>query len=216
MVTIVGTCHVLNLKEKVKSLIKLHRPHAVCVELDEKRLERLKGKTPHPTGFLSLIQKLLAMRYGTQPGNDMLGAVEGANEIEASLFLIDKDIESLVDKFQEAFMRELLNPLELIRKLLVSTGVSWNYLSLLHSRDIIEAFVYEFSRNPDKYRSQFEALFPYLTKILLDEREKHMAEKVRHIQNSYENILVVVGAGHVTGLERLLFDLEVKPINLLT
>lgn len=215
MITVAGTCHVFNLREKVKSLIKSYNPHAVCVELDEKRLERLRGKKPFPTGLLSLIQKLIAMRYGTEPGNDMLGAVEGAEETGTPYFLIDKNIDSIMPKLQGALIKEFINPLELLRKLFVSMNVSWNQLPDLYNRDIIELFVYDFERNPERYRNQFEELFPFLKKILLDEREDHMCREIRKLHERYENIFVVVGAGHVSGLEKSLCDLEVNSIKLL-
>ena len=61
MITIAGTCHVFNLREKIKSLVKLYYPHAVCIELDKKRLKRLKSAESYPTGLFSFIQKLIAM-----------------------------------------------------------------------------------------------------------------------------------------------------------
>src|SRR5919108_3369916 len=158
MITIAGTCHVFNLREKIKSLIKLYQPDAVCVELDEKRLERLRSKRFFPVGLLSLIQKLIAMRYGTEPGNDMLGAVEGAEEIGTPYFLIDKNIDNIMPKLHDALIKEFINPLELLRKLLVSMNISRNQLPTLslYDRDIIELLVYDFEQNPEKYRSQFE------------------------------------------------------------
>lgn len=215
MITIAGTCHVFNLRGKVKSLIKSYSPDAVCVELDEKRLERLRNKRFFPIGLFSLIQKLIAMRYGTQPGNDMLGAVEGAEEIGTPYFLIDKNIDSVVPKLQGALIKEFINPLELLRKLFVSMSISRNQLPALYNRDAIELLVYDFEHNPEKYRSQFEQLFPFMKKILLDEREEHMSREIRKLHERYENIFVVVGAGHVSGLERSLFDLEVHLVKLL-
>lgn len=215
MITIAGTCHVFNLREQVKSLIKSYRPHAVCVELDEKRLERLRSKKFFPTGLFSLMQKLIAMRYGTEPGNDMLGAVEGAEETGTPCFLIDKNIDSIVPKLHKALIKEFANPFELLRKLFVSINISWIQLPSLYNRDVIELFVYDFEQNPEKYRSQFEQLFPFLKKILLDEREEHMCREIRKLHEKYENIFVVVGAGHVSGLEESLYDLEVQSVKLL-
>jgi pheromone shutdown protein TraB len=212
MVTLVGTCHVFNLKERVKSIIKSNPPDAVCVELDKKRFERLKSPLSYPTGLLSLMQKLIAMRYETTPGNDMLGAIEGADEMGIPLFLIDKDIDTLVGKLREAFIREFLNPFELMRKLLVSMNIEWNQLSLLYDRDVVEFFVYDFTENPDKYRNQFELFFPFFKKILLDEREENMANKIRELSKKYESIIAVVGAGHISGLEKLLPDLKIQSI----
>ena len=71
-VTIIASCHVFDLKEKMASIIEEIKPGCVCLELDEQRLERLKSddfqKSP-----LSDLQRGIAGVYGTKPGNDMLG-----------------------------------------------------------------------------------------------------------------------------------------------
>ncbi len=217
MIKIVGTCHVFNLRERVKSLVHSSHPDVVCVELDKKRLEKLRETTPHSAGLLALMQRLMARRYGAEPGNDMLGAVEGAEEAGIPFLLIDKDIDSLVDKLQDAFLKEFANPFELVRKLLTAMDLpreqgSW---PILYSRDAIEFFVQDFAQDPDRYHRQFELLFPFFKRVLLDEREEHMASQIKELAKRYEELFVVVGAGHVHGLERLLADQEVHSLQLL-
>ncbi|HEX3035262.1 MAG TPA: hypothetical protein VHT73_09030, partial [Thermodesulfobacteriota bacterium] len=46
-------------------------------------------------------------------------------------------------------------------------------------------------------------------------REEHMCREIRKLHEKYENIFVVVGAGHVSGLEESLYDLEVQSVKLL-
>ncbi|GBD38901.1 hypothetical protein HRbin37_01162 [bacterium HR37] len=215
MITIVGTCHVFNLKDKVKSLIRNAKPDAVCVELDEKRLKRLRSKSI-PFGIFPLIQKIMAMRYGAEPGNDMLGAVEGAEQEGIPFFLIDKDIDSLIENIRAALLMEFLNPFELIRKLFAVKEFWLPPSFSLYENDILEAFVNDFAKEPDKYRLHFEKCFPFIKSILLDERERHMALEIKNISGLYEEVLVVVGAGHVSGLKSLLSDYKVQTVMLIS
>lgn len=200
----------IDLKDRVKDLIVANRPQAVCVELDKKRFERLAGRSPSLISILSLIQQRIAMRYGVRAGNDMLGGIEGAREVSASLFLIDKDIDEIKDKILGAFFAEFLNPVEVLRKLFAFIGISLDSLhSWRRSGDWLQTLIDDFERDPGRYRRNFGDLFPLFKKILLDEREEHIAGEMRGLAERYDDIVAVVGAGHLMGLGNLLSDLKV-------
>lgn len=209
-VTIVGTGHVFRLREKVRKLIQDIHPQAVCVELDEGRYEvLLTGRTSsHP---LALLQARLAESYHTIPGNDMLGAVEGAKDIEAELFFIDKDIEETKRRLGEAFVSEFLNPLEILRKVILFPVI---FLSLPRGKSSIEELVREFEREPEKYRRLLGRAFPVFKRVLLDEREEHMAERIKEVLQRFDEVVVVTGAGHVADLKKLLDDFDVQVFSL--
>jgi pheromone shutdown protein TraB len=209
-VTVIGTGHVFRLRQKVRKLIQDIHPQAVCVELDEGRYEvLLQGRTSfHP---LALLQARLADTYHTIPGNDMLGAVEGARDIEAELYFIDRDIEATKGRLGEAFVLEFLNPLEILRKVMLFPIV---FLSLPRWGSNLEEVVKEFERDPEKYRRLLGRAFPVFKKVLLDEREEHMAGRIRKVLDRFDQVAVVTGAGHAADLKKLLndFDVEVIPL----
>jgi pheromone shutdown protein TraB len=209
-VTVIGTGHVFRLRQKVRKLIQDIHPQAVCVELDEGRYEvLLEGRTSsHP---LALLQARLADAYHTTPGNDMLGAVEGARDIEAELFFIDRDIEATERRLGEAFVLEFLNPVEILRKVMLFPVV---FLSMPRWGSSLEEVVKEFERAPEKYRKLLGRAFPVFKRVLLDEREEHMAGRIRKVLERFDEVAVVTGAGHAADLKKLLndFDVEVVPL----
>lgn len=213
-VAIIGTGHVFKLREKVRKLIKDINPQAVCVELDEGRCSALlqERKSLNPLlSPLAFMQAAMAHVYDTTPGNDMLGAIEGARDIKAEVFFIDKDIEETKRGLFQAFASEFLNPFEILRKAVFSP-----FLLLSRPRTTLnlEETVKEFERNPEKYRRFLGRAFPTFKKVLLDEREEYMAREVERILPKFDEIAIVTGAGHTSGLKKLLadFDVEVFPL----
>ena len=215
VLTLVGTCHVFNIKHQIKNLIVQLKPQAVCVELDKKRLDRLTTRTT-PMQLAALVQDLIALYYGARAGDDMYGAIEGARQIKARLFLIDKDIESTEQALRRAIAQEFLSPLELMRKLIAYEAFAREFP--FQGRPLgglsIPALVDDFERNPEKYRTTLRRLFPYFKRVLMDDRENHMAQEIRTIAETYDHMLAVVGAGHVTGLVDLLPDFTIRCVPL--
>ncbi len=209
-VTVIGTGHVFRLRQKVRKLIQDIHPQAVCVELDEGRYEvLLQGRTSFDP--LALLQARLADTYHTIPGNDMLGAVDGAKDIEAELFFIDRDIEATKGRLGEAFVLEFLNPLEILRKVMLFPVV---FLSLPRWGSSLEEVVKEFERDPEKYRKLLGRAFPVFKRVLLDEREEHMAGRIRKVLERFDEVAVVTGAGHAADLKKLLNDFNVEVVSL--
>ena len=209
-VTIIGTGHIFKLREKVRELIQDINPQAVCVELDEGRYGALLlgGRSFHP---LALLQRLIARVYHTIPGNDMLGAVEGARDIGAKVFFIDQDIDDTKRRLSETFVSEFLNPLKVLRKVIFSPAL---FLSRPRAIFSLEEAVKEFERKPEKYRRLFGRAFPIFKKVLLDEREEYMAGNARKILESFDEIAIVTGAGHVASLRKLLANFDVTVFSL--
>jgi pheromone shutdown protein TraB len=141
----------------------------------------------------------------------MLGAVEGARDIEADLFFIDRDIEATERRLGEAFILEFLNPVEILRKVMLFPVV---FLSMPRWGSSLEEVVKEFERAPEKYRKLLGRAFPVFKRVLLDEREEHMAGRIRKVLERFDEVAVVTGAGHAADLKKLLddFDVEVVPL----
>jgi pheromone shutdown protein TraB len=218
MITLVGTCHVFDLKEQVKALILRSKPRAVCVELDPKRFARLTSQKPPSLSWRSLlflVQHALARNYGTYAGNDMMGGIEGAESIQCPLFLIDQDIDWIMDNLKRAFLQEFIDPWSLWRKVITFVNLATkDVLYVSRFSNWFEALVEDFERDQERYRKEFEQLFPLLKRVIMDDREEHMAQKIGELARVYEEIIVIVGAAHLMGLAVLLPDLPTRCINL--
>jgi len=223
-IVIVGTAHVFDLRNKIKRLIDERKPEAVCVELDQQRLDRLLGKGPSPpkdTRMMADFQRILAESYGTQPGNDMLGAVNGAKSTGANLYLIDQPLGKTIDKLRASVQPMLSDPGALMRQLLgaMSAFPQWAKMMPKMMRGggmdgIIELVIDVFEKDPEAYRSMMGTMYPDVKTILLDEREEHMAAEIRKVLRKHDNVVVVCGLGHLSSLRQLLSDLPVECIGI--
>ena len=116
-VEVVGTAHVSEQSvEEVESTIEARRPDIVAVELDEGRYRQMQGETPDDLDasdllrgntvfqflaywMLSYIQARLGDRFDVEPGADMKAAIDTAEELGLGLALVDRDIQTTVQRF---------------------------------------------------------------------------------------------------------------------
>ncbi|MFB6309417.1 MAG: TraB/GumN family protein [Haloarculaceae archaeon] len=116
-VRVVGTAHVSEQSaEEVEQVIEAERPDVVAVELDEGRYKQLKGETPDDLDasdllrgntvfqflaywLLSYVQTRLGERFDIKPGADMLAAVETAERLGIGVALVDREIQTTVQRF---------------------------------------------------------------------------------------------------------------------
>src|SRR6056297_1585080 len=116
-VEVVGTAHVSEQSvAEVESTLEERRPDIVAVELDEGRYRQMQGETPDDleacdllrgnTVFqflaywmLSYIQARLGDRFDVDPGADMKAAINTAEELGLGLALVDRDIQTTVQRF---------------------------------------------------------------------------------------------------------------------
>jgi pheromone shutdown protein TraB len=116
-VHVVGTAHVsADSVREVEEVIDRERPDTVAVELDEGRYRQMQGETPDDlepgdllkgnTVFqfiaywtLSYVQARLGEKFDIQPGADMLAAVETAEGLGIDVALVDRDIQTTVQRF---------------------------------------------------------------------------------------------------------------------
>jgi pheromone shutdown protein TraB len=116
-VEVVGTAHVSEHSvEEVESSIRDSRPDIVAVELDEGRYRQMQGETPDDLDasdllrgntvfqflaywMLSYIQTRLGERFDIEPGADMQAAIDTAEELGLGVALVDRDIQTTVQRF---------------------------------------------------------------------------------------------------------------------
>jgi pheromone shutdown-related protein TraB len=204
-ITLIGTAHIFKESvDEVKETIISEMPEAVCIELDPKRyyglltgqrmsfvdIVKAKGiKTGIIAGFLGYVERKLGEDMGVFPGKEMITAAQYCKSINARLYLIDRDAEITVEKMTRIPFKEKLT----LVKALILSPFQKEKIRLDLNKENIESLI-EGLRN----------LSPYLYRVLIEERDQFMAEKIKKIEE--KRIVVVVGAGHVKGiLERITF-----------
>jgi pheromone shutdown protein TraB len=208
MITLVGVGHVFDIAAQVRQVIRERNPGVVCIELDQERYEALRhprerGDVPLPYKLLAFMQKRMAHQYGGEVGNEMLAAADEAKEINVGLLLIDAEAGNLFNRlWQEMSFRE--------RVLLMMSSVS----GLLMSRKRIDHEIENFQDNEATYLEQMGQEFPTIKRVLIDERNQLMGNRILTAETQYGNVVAVVGDGHIDGIAALINRPDIEVIRL--
>ncbi len=198
MIVLVGVAHVIDVSKPIGSLVEHYAPGAVGIELDPGRYRALqegspRGKVPIPYRLLAVMQRRLADQFGGEVGAEMLAAVDAAKARGSQVLFIDMDagrlFNSLIDQM----------PLkERVGMLLSSFG------GLFMTRKRVEKELQDFQENEEQYMETLGKTFPTVKRVLIDERNEHMARNILRAEGLYGSVLAVIGDGHVEGIRRIL------------
>ncbi|MCK5774104.1 MAG: TraB/GumN family protein [Thermoplasmata archaeon] len=184
-------------------------PDAVCIELDKIRFDALeqglRGNEDVPFIFkrLQKIYDKAAESQGASVGEEMLGAVEAARIMNIPYHFIDIEASPMVmDIFQKLTLGQKT-------KLMGSVLVA----SVLPKKKMEEG-IKQIEENPLEAIKQFEKAFPELKRDLVDYRDTYMSKRLIDISKRFDNIVAVVGEGHIQGIEKNLKKLEYEVIHL--
>jgi pheromone shutdown protein TraB len=208
MITLIGTGHVFNLKDALIDIFDEKLPNVICVELDRQRLNALILKKTNPERYknaskknpfiykiLARFQDNMAKEYGVSAGDEMLTAINYATSHATPLELIDTNAQKLFSK-----MLKSMTISEKIKLLL--SGFS----GLFIGKEKVEKELKKIEKEFDKYLDEIGEKFPTIKKILIDERNENMANKIIKLTETYENIVACVGDGHIYGISKILDD----------
>lgn len=208
-IILVPTSHVAEESvRKIGQVISQEKPDCIAVELDAARLPALQhpgGKIPFSQlgvgGFLIIwvmkkLQEKLGEKAGILPGAEMLKAIEIANARGIQVVLIDRPI-------LETFMKIKSTPLREKGKLL------WLLVKGITLSPFVKGEKIDLRKVPGEELIEQALLFlkkelPYFSKVLIEERDRHMAEQLLHLSGHYKTVVAVVGAGHKEGMLKLL------------
>jgi pheromone shutdown-related protein TraB len=209
-IILVGTAHVSKESaELVESVIRREKPDAVCVELCESRYQAIKQKELwQDTDIIKIIrekkaflllsklllasfQKRLAKKFDVQPGEEMLRAIQTGEEVNAAIFPVDRDIRITLSRSWR--IMGLWEKAKILYQLLGAAGgvdeITEEEVEKMKQEDMLQAIL-----------SDVEKSHPVLRKILIDERDRYLAHKIRTTPG--KKIVAVAGAGHVPGIEQ--------------
>ncbi|MDH5299637.1 MAG: TraB/GumN family protein, partial [Desulfobulbaceae bacterium] len=213
-IVLVGTAHVsMQSVDLVRQVIEEERPDCVCVELDSRRYEALARRKKWVTLNLKEIiykkelstllsnlvlasyQKKLGDQLGVMPGTELLEATRVAEEKGVPIALCDRDVRVTMRRAWQAtslFKKSYLVA-SLITSLFDEIEISEEKLAELKQTDVLTELLAELGQ-----------ALPELKRVLIDERDTFLAEKVKAAKG--ERIVAVVGAGHVEGIKRALTE----------
>lgn len=207
-ITLIGVGHVFNIGDAVRRIIFEERPNAVCLELDDERLTALmagKRNEGAPSLYRSLsdFQSRMAEKYGTTVGSEMLAAHDAAGLLGAETYCIDmKASEFFSRAFGSMTVREKIS------------FVLSSFAARFTGRRRMESEMKAVQEDDGRYIEVFARRFPSLKRVLIDERNQHMAEAIRQLASEGRDVVAVIGDGHISGISASLADLSPKVIRL--
>lgn len=208
MITLIGAGHVFDIRNNIERLILDRMPNVVCVELDKFRYQALINKqksenAPIVYQMLSRFQKKMANKYGVDVGEEMVGAIDTAKKIGAKIAFIDVDASFIFNRFWSTMSFS-----EKIKFIIGAFG------GIFVRKKHVERELEKFGKNSDQYMEMFSKEFPTIKEELIDKRDAHMAKAIREINKNYNDIVAVIGDGHISGIRKALSDLDLEVIRL--
>lgn len=207
VLTLVGVGHVFDLARQVREVIVARRPSVVGLELDRARFAALQqgGRRGGPPLYflMSLFQKRAADLYGGNVGDEMLAAAQAAKDVGARLALLDRDSLEMFRAWIGGMpVRERV-------KFFVSL-----ITSLFVTKERVEAELAKYDEDQAGYLEVVAQELPHTKKVLIDDRNEHMAGVLRSLLADAGSVVAVVGDGHIDGIRRHLADLPLEIIPL--
>jgi pheromone shutdown protein TraB len=135
--------------------------------------------------ILSSFQKKLG-KGEIKPGDELKAAIDEGNKIGAKVVPVDREIQITLKRSwgNVGFFSKMYLLSALITSLLVKEEVSPEKIEELKSDDALKDL---FSQLPPRYNS--------IKEVIIDERDKYLAENIRRQAKDSKKIFAVVGAG---------------------
>lgn len=228
-VTILPTTHIsTDIYQKINTLHDEYSFDCIAIELDKKRLSKLvteqdeeKEKTrqrPSITDIihqrdevlrylLSVLQEKISAKLDVELlGKDQYDGYKFAVDNDLPYLLVDRDIDDTVSRLQDQMSRR-----ELI-KLLGSLGLSITYITLFKSKDDLENDLRQNieDNDIDNLIDQLGESFPSFKRVLVDERDRYMANNIMKLreEDDITNVLLTIGEGHLNGIRDILSNTQ--------
>jgi pheromone shutdown-related protein TraB len=221
--TLLGTAHVSRASvAAVQSLIESGDYDAIAVELCDTRFRAMRdreawrnldllkiireGKAGMVAANLALsaYQRRLAEQFGIEPGAEMKMAADLADQRGKPLWLIDREIATTLKRaYRSVRLRDRLGIFSgLIASVFERGDVGEEEIEKLKQGDMLQSAFSEFAEQSEPlYRS------------LIAERDTFMAARLREesAKQPLRRVLVIIGAGHLAGIERDLAEQNDEP-----
>ncbi len=199
-VLIIGAAHVVDLREPLRRILLSRTLDAVAVELDADRAQailrpqegpRSGGGGPVFLRLWAMLQRRLGRELGGGiAGAEMRAAAEVAGERRLPLLLIDDPIRDTLGR--------LLGSLSLKERVALLGGA---IVGLFLPSRFVSHQIEEYNAAPGDYLDEVRQAYPTIARVLLDDRNDHMAARLAEARrNGFGRVAAVVGDAHVSGL----------------
>jgi pheromone shutdown-related protein TraB len=218
---LIGTAHVSRESaDLVERIITDEKPDTVCVELCKTRFEAIKQKNKwQDTDIVKVIkekrvslllsqllmtafQKKIAKKLNINPGEDMMRAITKAEEINAEIALVDREIRITLLRAWRGM--RFFSKVKLLPEI---------FLSMFSTEEITEEDIEKF-KHQDALELAMRTIaekLPEIKNTLVDERDSYLAHAIGNAPG--HKIVAVLGAGHISGvMENFGKDIDVKPL----
>lgn len=191
-ITILGTSHVS--PESVEDIRRYVKgKDCMCIELDAVRYySLLRGEKRAPPGIfpkiLYHIQRWTSRSTKIPPGGDMMEAIRVARRAGIPAYLIDQDFRVTLTKLGTVPFLEKLS-------VLIPMIIAPHKFDITHvpSKRLVATALKEMRQRA-----------PAMHRVLVEERNFYMASRISQVARVHKRVLVVAGAAHVQGLQKLL------------
>lgn len=209
-ITLIGTAHVSKESiDEVTQTINTLNPDCVAIELDEKRADSIQNAERYSQldiikvlkrheGFLLLanlilssFQRRMGLNVGVKPGDEMLAAINTANQMNIPSVMVDRPIQITLKR---AWAKNSFWGKCKLFALLISSAFSKEEV------DPSEIENLKNSSEMDSMMGELAKEMPVIKKVLIDERDEYLASKIWDAHG--ENVVAVLGAGHLPGVEK--------------
>lgn len=208
-ITLIGTAHVSSESvQEVKDTILAQKPDCVAVELDEKRCDSIKNPEKYreldiikvlrkKEGFLLLanlvmaaFQKRTGQKSGVVPGAEMLAALNTAEESRIPTVLADRPVQITL---RRAWAKSSASGKSQMLAALVASSFSSEEISSEEIENLKK------SSEMDSLMQELAQSMPTIKQVLIDERDHFIASRIWEACGN--NMIAVLGAGHLAGVE---------------
>ncbi len=220
-IVLLGTAHVsLESAEAAEALIEAEQPDSVCVELCQSRYQSItqqqqwqemdivkvikekKAFLLFANLLLSSFQRRIGNKFGIKPGEEMIRSIRAGEAAGAEICLADRDITVTLSRTWRS--TGFWSKLKLLFQLLLSMGgvdeIEEADIERMKQTDMLESILSDLGKS-----------HPSLRRILIDERDRYLAHKIRNAPGS--KVVAIVGAGHVPGIRQYIEEvIDIAPL----
>ncbi|MCI4366721.1 MAG: TraB/GumN family protein [Thermoplasmata archaeon] len=202
-VLLLGVAHVIDLESALRKALADRPLDGVALELDDERAQHVLSASP-PQGsnvgspiFLRLwahMQKRLGDEMGDGAGGEMRAAAGIAKERALPIFLIDDPIRET--------LRKLIASMSFKERISLLVG---GFIGLVIPSRLVKDQLDAYNEAPGDYLDAIRQAYPGVARVLLDDRNEHMADRLGSLRSKgFGRVAAVVGDAHVPGLSAAL------------
>jgi pheromone shutdown protein TraB len=209
-ILLVGVAHVLDVQAGLQRVLSSFAPTAVAVELDPERAALLKERArertlppgqrpPARTGGPLLfrlwghLQERLARDMGVLAGGEMLQVADYASRAGLPTYLVDDPLRETAPRLLASLSgRERL-------RLLLSTLAAF-----VIPTGLMKGSLEDYAEGREDLLAALRRSYPGLTRVLVDERNEHMAARLASLARETPRVAAALGDAHLPGVSEIL------------